>query len=1500
MRTILALILLLLLLGFALSLPAVQTRLGRYMTEVLREDYGADIRVERVAVSIFGSVKLSNVHIRDHHQKTLIFSRKLQTSILSFKRLYDGDLLFGEIQADELQLYMRIYKGETDSNLDRFIALFDDGKPSSGKFLMQSSHIAVTNGRFVLSDYNLAKPIQLRLYRLNAGLDGFQIKGPDVTASIQRMSFIDERGLRVRQLTGDFTYTKTNILLQEMDLETDKSSFYGDVALRYDRKDFADFNNKVRFDVKIDSSMLASDDIRLFYDQLGKGRYFSLRTRAEGTLNNFIAKNLRLVDDRGTQINGNINFRNLFGKNEQQFYMNGNFSRLSSSYRELTGLLPEILGKSLPSSLDKLGTFNLRGKAEVTTQYLNADFYMTTALGNVQSRLSIDDIQNIDSAAYEGNIILEQFNIGRFLNEPDLGTVTLNVDVDGRGFTAQHLNTNFAGDVYRIKYRGYEYRNVVLDGHFKKPLFKGKVVINDPNLFMDFDGLVNVDKRDTQYDFRARIDYADLYKLRFVADTISVFKGDIRMQVAGTSLDDMAGTVNFAQTSFQNSKDLYLFDDFTVTSSFDQDRVRTITINSPDIIKGKIVGKYEFAQVRKMVENSLGSLYANYSPNPVRNGQFMRFNFSVYNKIIEIFAPRVSVSRNTEVSGHIDSDENDFEFSFKSPQISAYDNVLDSVRVTIDNKNPLFNAYVSVDSIKTPYYKFADFQLLNVTANDTMNIRSEFKGGPKGEDYYNIDLYHTIDPSRKSVVGFKKSELKFKDYLWYINEAGSGDNRVVFDKKLRDFTIDNIVMSHLGEQMELNGTLSGRSKKDLRLTFDDIALDKITPEIRNFLLGGRLNGVVNFRQEGDVFQPTSSLTIDSLKVNEFDMGRLGINIEGDETFRNFRVRSLIEKDGVESFNASGDISIENGETFADIDLRFDRFHLGMLSAIGGEVITNVDGYASGAVRIDGNIKSPDINGRLLLDDAGLTIPYLNVAYQLERKAIVDVTHDSFIIRNSQMSDTKFNTTGFLNGRIRHKNFTQWALDLNVNSQRLLVLDTQDSEEAVYYGTAFMDGTATIAGPTEALVINVNARSEKGTSIKIPINDATYESTSSYIHFVTVKEKYNRDQDATLPQRDYGGLELKFDFDIDEDAEIEVILDRNSGHGMKGRGRGSLAFRINTQGTFNMWGDYQIYEGEYNFKYGGLIDKKLQVKKFSSIVWEGDPLRAQLNIEAIYKTTANPGVLLENASFNRKVPVEVVVGIRGNLLTPEPDFNINFPTVSSVLKSEIQYKLDDKDVRQTQSLYLLSSGGFLSPQGVNQADLAGNLFERASGLFNDLFQDEEGKVQVGVDYVGADRRAGIETDGRFGVTISTKVNERITVNGKVGVPVGGVNESTIVGDVEILYRVNEDGTMNLRVFNRENDINYIGQGIGYTQGVGLTYEVDFDTFKEFVKRVFGTKLRIERARDLDSEFLPDSDIMPDYIQMDNEEVHPVQPIPADQPPSYDPGVPVNDEARPHEE
>lgn len=258
------------------------------------------------------------------------------------------------------------------------------------------------------------------------------------------------------------------------------------------------------------------------------------------------------------------------------------------------------------------------------------------------------------------------------------------------------------------------------------------------------------------------------------------------------------------------------------------------------------------------------------------------------------------------------------------------------------------------------------------------------------------------------------------------------------------------------------------------------------------------------------------------------------------------------------------------------------------------------------------------------------------------------------------------------------------------------------------------------------------------------------------------------------------------------------------------------------------------------------------------------MRAILNLEAVYKTDANPSALVDNDTYKRKIPVEVVIGITGNLSNPEPDFNINFPNISSVLRSEIQTALGDKDLRQKQALVLLATGGFLSiKDGVDQVSITNNLYEKFSDVFGDIFSDNNDKIKVGVDIISADRREGIATDGRVGVSVNYTINERIIFNGKAGIPVGGINQSAIVGNAEIEYRVNEDGTLNLRFFNKENDINYfVGQGIGYTQGAGISYEVDFDTFQELLNKIFKNQ-NIEREKK-SSDQIPDSDYLPEFI------------------------------------
>lgn len=1449
-------------LAIALTLPFVQTKIAHYFTNSINKDFGTNIAIDGVAISVFGGIKFKDVLIRDHHKDTLIYSQRIATTILEGKKLLDGDLIFDGLELNGLLFNLKTYKNEKESNLDKFVEAFETGKPSTRKFLLKANKLQIYNGHFILTDENREHPKDVDFTKLNAAVTDFMIFGPDVTTTINKMSFLDFRGLYVKNLKSKFAYSKKNIKLDNLDLQTKESSLTGTVLLKYKIEDFTDFNDKVRFDIKLNTASIASNDIRYFYNEIGKNQHFTVKTSIKGTLNDLSFKNLKLIDNRKTEIIGDFNFKNLFAKKGQKFSMYAEFDKLTSSYEDLVVILPNILGNKLPTSLKKLGKFTAWGTSSVSTTAVEADFSMSTELGNVISNLAIQNIDIIDKASYQGNVILENFDIGTLIEQQDLGRITMNIDVDGKGFKQKYLNTAIKGDVSKVDYKNYNYSNIIVDGTLKSPKYKGQISINDPNLSMNFDGLLDLSNKDSQYDFHIDVENADLTKLKLVKDSISIFKGDVLVQASGNNIENFQGNVYINKTSYQNAKDTYNFDDFAINSVFDQNRIRTITVNSPDIVQGEIVGKYEFNQLENLVKNSLGSLYTNFKPHKVKKGQFLKFNFSIYNKIIEIFFPKISIGANTIVKGNISSDNQEFKLNFNSPQIIASDNTFDNISLSVDNKNPLYNAYIELDSIKTKYYKIRDFSLINVTMKDTLYFRTEFKGGKNAEDYYNLNLYHTINAANNNVVGISKSEVKFKDYLWFLNENETPDNQIVFDKSFKNFTIDNIILSHENQSISLGGVFKDTSIKDLKLRFKDVDLNQITPTNEKFVLAGNINGEVSFKQNKNVYQPTASIIIDKLNVNKTDLGVLNFDIAGDENLQKFTINSNLENKNLESFNADGSFEIVDKETVLDLKLKFDKFNIASLNSLGGEVLSNIRGSVSGNAIIEGNLKKPNINGRLFLDKGGITIPYLNVDYGLSDNTIVDLTDERFLFRNNTLTDTKYGTQGSLNGFIEHNNFADWKLDLAINSKRLLALDTKDSEDAAYYGTAFIDGKATIKGPTNSLFIKVDAKSEKGTAVKIPINNAESVSDNIFLHFVTEKEKYNLKNGIVDNTRNYNGLELEFDFDITPDAEVEVILDRNTGHGMRGKGFGSLLFKINTLGKFNMWGDFQAYEGTYNFKYGGLIDKKFEVKKGGSITWEGNPMKAQLNLEAVYKTTANPAVLLDNSSFNTKVPVEVVIGVRGDLTSPEPDFNIEFPTVSNVLKSEIQYKLNDKDVRQTQALYLLSSGGFLSSEGINQSAISGSLFETASSILGGIIQSDDDKFKVGLNFIGADRRIGKESDGRFVATISSKINDRVTINGKLGVPFGGINESAIVGDVEVLFRVNEDGTLNLRLFNKENDINYVGQGIGYTQGLGVSYEVDFDTFKEFVNKIF-KNLKFEKVGAPAAED-QDSNLSPDYI------------------------------------
>jgi hypothetical protein len=58
---------------------------------------------------------------------------------------------------------------------------------------------------------------------------------------------------------------------------------------------------------------------------------------------------------------------------------------------------------------------------------------------------------------------------------------------------------------------------------------------------------------------------------------------------------------------------------------------------------------------------------------------------------------------------------------------------------------------------------------------------------------------------------------------------------------------------------------------------------------------------------------------------------------------------------------------------------------------------------------------------LYVEKAGLTIPYLNVDYELSDRSVIDLVGQRSCLEIIRL-DSKFNTKGTLNGNIEHNNF----------------------------------------------------------------------------------------------------------------------------------------------------------------------------------------------------------------------------------------------------------------------------------------------------------------------------------------------------------------------------------------------------------------------------------------------------------------------------------------------
>ena len=218
--------------------------------------------------------------------------------------------------------------------------------------------------------------------------------------------------------------------------------------------------------------------------------------------------------------------------------------------------------------------------------------------------------------------------------------------------------------------------------------------------------------------------------------------------------------------------------------------------------------------------------------------------------------------------------------------------------------------------------------------------------------------------------------------------------------------------------------------------------------------------------------------------------------------------------------------------------------------------------------------------------------------------------------------------------------------------------------------------------------------------------------------------------------------------------------------------------------------------------------------------------------------------------SREIDIDLVAEISGQLLNSEIKFDLEIPNSNSLVNSELAFKLSDEDKKMTQFFSLLTTGSFINLDEGNlnfdgNAALTGTISEKISDILSSILKSKGDIFDVGVTYAPGQRgnsfNTSLVTDDQLGITFNGRIGKKWIYNGKVGVPVGGNTQASVIGEVELERPLNEPETFRLKMYNKQNDIQFtVADEEGYTQGIGLSYRVDFDSGKELKKKIFGKK------------------------------------------------------------
>ncbi|HVX52478.1 MAG TPA: translocation/assembly module TamB domain-containing protein [Chitinophagaceae bacterium] len=1301
--------------------------------------------------------------------------------------------------------------------------------------------------------------------KLMATIDSFTFIKDTMQASIN-IEAKERSGFDLKKLKAAFRLTPRIMEFKNLRLETPKTTITDYFAMRFKdfNKDLGEYVDNVVMDAHFHNAEVNSDDIAFFAPDLADWkRTVNLSGKFLGTVSNFKITDLFLRAGGNTHISGDVNMKGLPEVNSTSINITNAVIQTNSN--EISFLAPSIRKITQPN-LAALGNVLFRGKVGGTLTSYNLDGNFSTMLGGIYTKLTLG-IPRHGEPVYKGNLKTTQFDIGRFINSEDIGTVGFSGDIDGYSFDLDKIKTTVNGNFDSLQFNGYTYSKLTFNGDIQKGKFNGDFKADDANF--DFTSHIELDLTGNEpaFNILGDLEVANLKQLNFTKDNYQL-TGLFDLNFKGHNIDEFLGSAKLLNAILKHDSTKLDFDSLSVTAYLDSAnrKVLSAVSNQFDV---KVIGRqYSILDLPKSFQTFLSRYYPSYIEPPVIPAQNQNFAVIIHTRDFDKYARLIDTNlsglNDAHIVGSVNTNDSGFNLLVELPEARYGKYKLEDAEIrgkgnydALTISGAIGRIYVS-DSL---YFPNSTINIQSANDQSVVHIATS-----ANTTLNNADLNAEVVTMPDGVhIDFSPSSFVLNEKKWNLEKQGE-----LIIKK--DFASASNVKFTQGFQ-EISVETDKENSSNLVVNLKDVNIGDIVPLFtRQPRIEGVANGTVLLRDFFNKFSADATLRADQFRLNDDSVGvvNLTANYDNETGKVGFDVKSDNEN---YHFNITGNYNTKDSA----ISPLFTTGHfagakIGLLNEFLGDLFGNITGTASGDLSVSGNPSSPQLSGRITLRDAGLTVKYTQVRYTID-SAVINFKSDGIDFGQFTVYD-KNNNAGIVRGILYEKGFKNMRFDFNMSTNKMLLLDTKPKDNPQFYGKAVGKASMSFTGPQEDMKMSIVGQVNDTTHIFIPTSN---ERESDEVDFIRFK-RYGKE--ITAPET-RSKLSIDLDLTANNQAEIDVILDALTGDIIKATGNGRLKINIPANGSMTMKGRYNIERGTYNFDFQSLVKKPfvLLPGAGSYIEWTKDPYDANINITAQYTAQnvsindliSNGAYQLSGAASAYRGDVYVIAHLTQKLTKPNITFSIDFPEESAI-KNDQNFRLflkrldSEPDEKLKQVTWLIVFGSF-APYGEGLGGGNDNLV-RSAGIntISQKISDEVNRMVAGVfsrlgfdfnvsasTYSSSQLGAGGSSNRLDRQNIDLKLNKSL-LNGKLIVTVGSgfdfniSNASAVQSgnfqwlpdiSLQILLSRNAYRGTQLRaiVFNKSSLDVSTGGGIGrrLRQGASISYSFDFPVEKQPINK-----------------------------------------------------------------